>query len=262
MGAKARKSIEVLTISVRNLKTPQYVARETIKREGINELADDIKANGLINPLTVKPVKGGYEVIAGHRRLSAVKKLGWTEVYCTVRANDSTDAELVKFAENMQRENLNDVEVARSIEHIMKMTKKTAQQVARLLNRSVDYVKQHLAIMTYPDRLFGAIAEEKISFSAARELMRINDTKIIDEYTKHAVNSGITPAIAKQWADDYLDAQKQEAALNDGEDYYKDTIIYEEPEYPCYFCGKTKTADKSRMIRVCNSCEKKMNNAG
>ncbi|TAK79919.1 MAG: ParB/RepB/Spo0J family partition protein [Betaproteobacteria bacterium] len=252
-------TVDAKGIAMKQIRVPNFMAREKIDRDKLEDLVDSIKRNGLINPITVKTVKGGYEIVAGHRRFMALKKLGAKVAICTIRNLTNADGEVVKFAENMHRDDLTDIEEARSIKHMMQVGKLTVVQIGKIINRSADYVKQKLAIIDYPPCLFDALAEKKVSFSAARELARIKDESVLKEYVRHAIISGITPAVAKQWADDWLGAQARNK-----EDYKEAEQLsaggaYTEALLPCHICDKPVSASNSIMVRVCTGCRKEMN---
>lgn len=222
----SKKNIELVQsikhIDAKLIHSPKFRARVKISDLEFVELCNSIKSVGLINPCTVKSVKGGYEIVAGERRFLALKKLGRKEIPCILVEGDTDKLEIIKFEENMKRADLTDVEEALSIQHIMTVGKFKESVIAKMIGRSVDYVKQKLSILEYPDYLYNALYEKKISFSACRELARITDLDILREYVKHAVRSGITPSLAKQWADDWKESIKTnieefESVSNTGE---------------------------------------------
>ncbi len=255
---KQMLTVETKGIAIKQIRVPSFMAREKIDRDKLEDLVDSIKRNGLINPITVKTVKGGYEIVAGHRRFMALKKLGAKVAICTIRNLTNADSEIVKFAENMHRDDLTDIEEARSIKHMMQIGKLTVVQVGKIINRSADYVKQKLAIIDYPACLFDALAEKKISFSAARELARIKDEPVLKEYVRHAIISGITPAVAKQWADDWLGAQARNKDDYNEAEQLSAGGAYQEALLPCHICDKPVSASNSIMVRVCTGCRKEM----
>lgn len=254
MARLAAEKMQVTEIATKQIFPPKFQARNKIEQDSLNDLVESIKKNGLINPITVKGVKGGFEIIAGHRRFLALKKMGWKEMPCIVRVEGRERNELVKFAENMKRSDLSDIEEAQSIKHIMQVGKMTEKDVSKMINRSVDYVKQKLAVLNYSDKLYAALFEGKISFSAARELARIDDEDVLKEYVRHAVISGITPGIAKTWADDFLslkNANKKEYAEQES---VRAGGQVESVKLPCHICDNYVTAQDSIMVRVCKDC--------
>ena len=240
-------------LAIEQIREPKYVAREKIDKEEFDELIESIAKHGLIHAIRVKSVKGGYEVVAGHRRFLAHKKLGKKEIRCEIVNTNELESEIVKLHENKRRSELSDIEEARAFEHLKKMSGKSNKQIGKEASVSEAYVTQKLAILKYPDFLFNAISTKQITFSAARELIRITDKKVLEDYVDHACRSGITPKIAKQWADDFLNMQKlnrteAEEAAEESPTQTVDTI-----KLPCTICGKYYKVENTVMIRVCKS---------
>jgi ParB family chromosome partitioning protein len=86
---------------------------------GIDELAASIRAHGLMQPIVVRPVAKGYELVAGHRRLEAVRSLGWTEITAIVRDENEDEAYILTLVENLQREDLTPKEEASALEALL-----------------------------------------------------------------------------------------------------------------------------------------------
>jgi len=238
-------------VALRDIKEPEYVARTKMDKDALEELTEDIRQNGLINPITLKREKKHFEVVAGHRRFTALKRLKWTTVDAMVIKGTPLEMELVKLSENLKRDDLSDLEEALFYQRLKELGVKTNKMIGKKAGKSESYITQKLAILKYPDCLYQAIAEKKISFSAARELVRITDVIVLRDYVGHAVESGCTPAVAKQWADDWIKMQK----YNKGEaNAAGDNDNLAEPErvkVPCFVCGRHYLVENTIMIRVC-----------
>lgn len=254
MVARKNQDLQVINIELKRIKPPEYRARFNFSKEALQELMDSIKLNGLINAITVKKVGRKYEIVAGERRFLAFKKLGRKTIPAFIRDGSVADMEVIKFDENMKRDDLTDLEEANSLNALKNILKLTDAKLAVRVGKSAAYVKQKLAILKYPERLLNALNEGLISFSSARELVRITDERILDEYVGHAVRSGITPSIAKDWADDWLHAQKPQAPEPEEAPDNNTTYAPEEPLLPCHVCGEPKKVIDSRMVRICNDC--------
>ena len=251
MAKQKEKAVLTNMVPIANIRDPKFVARDKFDKEALQELMDSIEQHGLIHAIRVKTVRGGYEVVAGHRRFLAHKKLKMKEIRAEIVDASEVENEIVKLHENKKREELSDVDEARSFEHLKKISGKTNKQIAKEANVSEGYVTQKLAILKYPDFLFNAIQTGQITFSAARELIRITDKKVLEDYVDHACRSGITPKVAKQWAEDWFNMQK----LNRGE---IDEAIASNPgqtmdtiKLPCTICGRYFKPENTVMIRVC-----------
>ena len=253
------KTREILNIPANQISSPKNRARITFNKEKLEELKISINENGLIHPIRVKTIRGGFEVIAGERRFLAMTQLGWNKIPVEIFKGTMIENEMIKVHENLKRDDLSDIEEAHFIKRLLKLTKEKPRQIAKRIGKSESYVQQKLKILEYPDYLYNAVCEKLISFSSARELIRITDEIVLREYVGFAINSGITPAIAKQWADEYL---QRMAIKNMDEDEARESLPdgnIEEPRFLCQSCGQAKKASETMLYRLCvdiESCEK------
>ena len=140
--------------------------------EGIDELAASIAEHQLLQPVVVRRRgRSGYELIAGHRRLEAVKKLGWTEIPAVVRDETSAKAYILTLVENLQREDLTPREEAEALEVLMREHRWTTRQVGEAIKRSHVYVSKRLRV--FEDAvLAGPVLANQLPVSTAEELLR------------------------------------------------------------------------------------------
>lgn len=118
---------------------------------GIDELADSIKGVGLIQPLVVQPIEGGYQIIAGHRRYAAVRLLGALTVECIVRRPMRPDEELLRMlVENGQRAGLDPIEEARALNRLKLQQGITETEVAHRIGRTVTFVTGRIMLLSLP----------------------------------------------------------------------------------------------------------------
>ncbi|KKN06084.1 hypothetical protein LCGC14_1080930 [marine sediment metagenome] len=181
------------------IDAPERAMRSDVWDEDIDELAASIKSIGLIQPLTLRKKGERYEVVAGHRRLMALRKLGTEGASCVVVDVDDTRAEVIKFHENFKRRDINPVDAARSLVVFMKEQGLEVESVAVELGWSVSKVRARLEILTYPDYLIAYIQEGKLSQAAAYELARIKSEKVREDYCRIGAQQGVSAKRAKIW---------------------------------------------------------------
>jgi ParB/RepB/Spo0J family partition protein len=239
------------TVNLSQIKEPHFVARTKMDKDALEELTEDIRLNGLINLITLKKSGKMYEVVAGHRRFTAIKRLKWQRVDAMVIKGTDLEAELIKLSENLKRDDLTDIEEALFYKKLQELGLKTHKMIAKKAGKSESYVTQKLSILKYPDCLYQAIAEKKISFSAARELVRITDPIVLRDYVGHAVESGCTPAVAKKWADDWIKMQKYNKGEANAAGDNEDAVEPDRVKVPCFVCGRHFLVENTIMIRVC-----------
>jgi ParB family transcriptional regulator, chromosome partitioning protein len=136
--------------------------------EQIAALAESIRAYGLLQPLVVRRRRRGYELVAGHRRLAALRQLGWETAPAIVRVADEDEAYVLALVENLQREDLSPREEADALADLVRTRRWTTRQVAQAIKRSAAYVSKRLRVFEDPllsppvmdGRLLLAVAEE------------------------------------------------------------------------------------------------------
>ena len=102
------------TVPITAIAVNPYQPRRVFAPDALEELAESIRRHGILQPLSVRPREGGYELIAGERRLQAARKAGLTEVPVSIRECDNEQMLALALVENLQREDLNPMEAARS----------------------------------------------------------------------------------------------------------------------------------------------------
>lgn len=178
---------------------PVVAMRTDLNRDALFELADNIRINGLINPITVRPVGDRFEVVAGHRRLSACKIAGKIKIQCVVRELTDKEVFAVKAAENLERSDVDPVDEATFISQYINETGATPAEVAKTLRRSIQYVETRLAIGTMPDYMKGYLKRGELKLGAALALNEITDEKIRYLWTEMGARDGVSVAQAEYW---------------------------------------------------------------
>jgi ParB family chromosome partitioning protein len=143
--------------------------------DGIDELADSLRAHGLLQPIVVRRLGGTYELIAGHRRLEAARLLGWTEIAAVVRDDTDDQAYILTLVENLQREDLTPKEEAAALEVLVRERGWTTRQVGEAIKRSHIYVSRRLRVFDDPV-LAPLVLQKALPVSTAEELLRVADT--------------------------------------------------------------------------------------
>jgi ParB family chromosome partitioning protein len=142
--------------------------------DGIEELAESIGAHGLLQPIVVRRVASGYQLVAGHRRLAAVQRLGWAMVPANVRDEDADGAYILTLVENLQREDLTPKEEAAALEVLVRERKWSTRQVGDAIKRSAMYVSRRLRVFDDPV-LAPLVLTNQLPVSTAEELLRADE---------------------------------------------------------------------------------------
>ncbi len=172
----------MLRLSVREPNETTRVPLETIRPSPRNprrrlldiaELAESIRAHGLLQPIVLRPVDESFEVVAGHRRLAAVRDLGWTDIPAVVREANEGEAFVLTLVENLQRSDLSAREESRALESLVRERGWSTRQVAEAIKRSPAYVSKRLRV--FEDAVLAPLVlHNRITVSAAEELLTVS----------------------------------------------------------------------------------------
>lgn len=164
------EKIEQLKLS-EIMKNP-YQPRLVFDENKLQELSHSIKENGVLQPIVVrKSALVGYELLAGERRFLASKMAGMETIPAIVRAYSDEKMMTLSILENLQRENLNPVEEARSLDILVKKLQMTHEEVGQRLGKSRSYVSNAIRILSLPQELLGLVEDGQLSLAHARTLL-------------------------------------------------------------------------------------------
>jgi ParB family transcriptional regulator, chromosome partitioning protein len=153
------------------IRPSTHQPRRSFPEAGIQELAASIREVGILQPLVVRSTEGGFELIAGERRLRAAKEAGLDRVPVLIRqAGDNESMELA-LVENLQREDLNPLETAAAYQTLMEGFGLTKEQLAHRLGKSRAAVTNTLRLAQLPDRIRTLLADGKLTEGHARALL-------------------------------------------------------------------------------------------
>jgi len=166
----------VASIPINNIETNPFQPWVDFEEEALNELAESIKEQGIIQPLTVRKMGyDRYQLISGERRLRASQLAGLTEVPCYIRiANDVQVLEMA-LVENIQRENLNALEIALSYQRLIEECELTQEELSQRVGKNRSTVTNYLRLLKLPAVVQASIRDNRISMGHARTLLGIED---------------------------------------------------------------------------------------
>lgn len=166
--------------------------RRRFQEDSIDALASSIERDGLLSPPMVRPSGGGYELIAGERRVRALKRLGAVSVDALVVEASDSEAAILALVENLQREELHFLDEAEACRRLIELHGLTQREVAGRLGKSQGAVANLLRLLTLPENVLDALRETKLGERHARALLRVPDEETQLHYIERAGAEGMS----------------------------------------------------------------------
>ena len=172
------------TVLISDLSRNPYQPRQHFSEEKLEELANSIKKNGIIQPIAVRPNKienGKYEIIAGERRWMAAQRAGLHEIPVTILDLSDVESLEVAIVENIQRDDLNPIEEARGYKRLNEEFKYDHESISKLMSKSRSHISNTLRLLTLPKDVIGMLEEGTLTSGQARPLIGITNASSIAE---------------------------------------------------------------------------------
>lgn len=163
----------VMFLPARTIRPNPSQPRKIFREEALAELADSIRQHGILQPLSVRRVGGGYELIAGERRLRAAQMAGLTEIPCIVMNMDDRESAMTAMVENLQRQDLDFVEEAQGISLLMEQWGMSQEQVARLLGKSQSAIANKLRLLRHSPQVLQKLRQSGLTERHGRALLKL-----------------------------------------------------------------------------------------
>lgn len=179
-------SVAFPLIDIDEIEANPYQPRTEFEEEALKELSESIKQQGLIQPITVRKTgHGAYQLISGERRLRASKLAGLTQIPAYIREVDDTAMIEMAIVENIQRENLNAIEIAFSFQKLLEECNITQEELSDKVGKKRTTVANYLRLLKLPIEIQAGIRDDKITMGHARTLITLDDKDLqIQLYTK------------------------------------------------------------------------------
>lgn len=165
----------IIYLKASDIKPGRYQPRTGFNKNKLQELISSIKEKGVVQPVLVRKTSQGYELIAGERRLRAVKALGIDKIPVIIKDVDDANAMELALIENIQREDLNPVEEARAYERLHKEFSFTQEKIAQAVGRDRTSVANILRLLNLPAKIQQLILDDLLTMGHARALLGISD---------------------------------------------------------------------------------------
>ncbi len=175
--------------------------RRTFSEEGLDELAASIRELGIIQPLSLRTAPdGGYQIIAGERRWRAAQRAGLETVPAYIRTASDSEVTEMALIENIQREDLNAIEVALAFRKLLDTYDLTQERLSERVGKSRTVITNHLRLLKLPAEIQIALRDRKLDMGHARALLAIDDAKLQLKIFKQILKDGLNVRMVEKLA--------------------------------------------------------------
>lgn len=183
---------EVIDIPLSQISPNPFQPRKHFDKTALNELADSIRINGVLQPIIVKKINQGYLLVAGERRCRASELAGFKTIPAIVRDYNNQYLAELALLENIQREDLTIVEEAKAYKNVIESLHLTHLELANKIGKSRSYVSNALGILSLPEEVIKEINEGRISMGHARSLSKLKDNDRIIKIAQMIIDKQLT----------------------------------------------------------------------
>jgi len=223
---KEEKLEGYVVASINEVKPNSSQPRKEFDEEAIGELANSIKEKGILQPLVVRTIESGYEIIAGERRWRAAQRAGVTRVPVIIK--EASDREVMELAliENLQREDLNPIEEAVAYQHLIVEFELTHEDVSRQIGKERSTITNQLRLLKLPEEAKAALVAGDITAGHARAILSIESPaearEALNAITKQRLSVRNTEQLIKK-----ISTRKKKQTGSVEEDIYLKEVVNE-----------------------------------
>ncbi len=208
----------VAEVAVERIRPNPYQPRQEFKDEALDELAASIEELGVIQPITVRALGDGqFEIISGERRLRAARRAGIDRLPAFIREASSEEMLEMALVENVQREELNPIEVALGYQRLMEECGLTQEAVAEKVSKSRATVSNFLRLLRLPPRVQAALRDKEVAMGHARALIAIDDEDAQVELLEETIEEDLSVREVERRARNWHEDQEEDTSADDEE---------------------------------------------
>lgn len=176
-GTSLRGGIQMLAVA--SIAPHPHQPRRYFDEDALAELAESIRARGLVQPIVVRPHDGGYQIVAGERRWRAAQKARLHELPVIIRNFDDVETLEISIVENIQRQDLNAIEEADAYRRLIEEFGHTQEALGKLVHKSRSHVANLLRLLDLPEKVRAYVASGELSMGHARALVSSDDPEAL-----------------------------------------------------------------------------------
>jgi len=194
---------EIMNLTISSIIPNRQQPRSIFSDEKISELAESIREHGVIQPIVVREIENGYELIAGERRFRASKSLNLPTIPAIIRNYDDITSASVAIIENIQREDLTSIEEALAYKQLMTLHGTTQSELATQIGKSQSTVANKVRLLNLSETVQKAILERKISERHARTLLSVKEENLQIKFLNMMIEKNLNVAQTEKLIEEY-----------------------------------------------------------
>jgi len=235
----------VETINIAYIHPNQYQPRKQFNEESLKELAESIKQNGIIQPIIVRKVASGYQIVAGERRWRAAKIAGLSEIPAIVRDFDDLQVMEIALIENLQREDLNPIEEAKAYKALIEQFNLTQEEISKKIGKSRSVIANSIRLLNLDDRVQAMLVKGEITIGHAKVILSLPSKNLQYEAAKKVVTENLNVRETEDLVKNLL--RKNGKSSQKGKSNRIDIHIKEIEDNLCSFLGtKVKITQRGK----------------
>ncbi len=200
-GSSQEEKVPVAEVEVSKIVPNKYQPRQVFEDKRLEELADSIRVNGVIQPVIVRWLEDGtYELIAGERRWRAAQIVGLKKIPVVVKEIGDEKSLEIALIENLQRENLNPVEAAQGYQKLLKEFNLTQEEIAARVGKERPTIANYLRLLSLPEKIRDYLSRSLLTPGHAKAILSIADRDEQIRFAEHIVSRGASVREAEVWS--------------------------------------------------------------
>jgi len=195
-------SEHILEVPLTQIRPNPNQPRVAFEESAMSELKASMEERGILQPILLRPIKDGYQIVAGERRWRAANALQWTSIPSIVKEMDDSEAVEIALVENLQREDLNPLEAARALKYLADEFRLTQEEIAERIGKERSTVANSMRLLQLPEEIQAMLSRGELSAGHARALLRLGSVQLQKEYARKTVEKGLSVRALEQMTAD------------------------------------------------------------
>ena len=212
-------------LPISQIRPNPYQPRKEFDENGLKELANSIRENGVFQPILVRKSLTGYELVAGERRLRASKLAGKSEIPAIIVDFDDRQMMEISLLENIQRKDLTPIEEASAYQQLIKKLGYTQDELAKRLGKSRTNVANMLRLLTLPEKIRGMVNEGRLSYGQARTLLSLDDENKMITLAERTIKDGLSVRELEKLTSKTRDTAKKPGKEKEKKDPFTEDVV-------------------------------------